>query len=429
MIKYGVDIPVQISLHVDVAIDANENILTPGVEETIRARIQQLAQPILLDEESDNPLVMSEPGEKAIDLENAEDKPAVNARGYLDTRQDRTVFVSDGISKGDHYCSFWRRLDATGGTHRMKSPNLPERDTFVEAQEDLDEYAKSRNWPEIDYDAAKSGEPINAGTSTQEPTADESVVLIPEPGESTQDFIGRVKKDFNELENSDSESTAQAEQLTQPTTDEKQIKQQSPPTVPPPLSEIIRQGDFFIKREESRTKHMAYDPIEVLDVDREKSEVRVKIGITKFTALDQFYRLVLCPATVHEDDLLYNGMVTVKVIDVSQKLAYLAQADEKPWPVEWDDLDCRYVMLQRAVVENADTEPDPPVEDIPISSQLKVGSRIKHSVNGGAGEVMDLMDNAASIKWDDKPNENPEWLSFDVINELYELDDQQVTVV
>lgn len=59
------------------------------------------------------------------------------------------VFVSSGISKGDKWMTV-RQKKPTSGTHRIKSPKLPVRDTREEAQLDLDAYALSKKWDEAD---------------------------------------------------------------------------------------------------------------------------------------------------------------------------------------------------------------------------------------------------------------------------------------
>jgi hypothetical protein len=63
---------------------------------------------------------------------------------YLDGNGDQ-VFVSSGISSG-----VWMTMKQNkGGMHRVKSPNLPVRKTFAQAQEDLDAYAKRRGWGKL----------------------------------------------------------------------------------------------------------------------------------------------------------------------------------------------------------------------------------------------------------------------------------------
>lgn len=59
------------------------------------------------------------------------------------------VFVSSGISGGTVWMSV-RRKKPAAGTHRIKSPRLPLRDTREEAQKDLDAYAQSRGWREAE---------------------------------------------------------------------------------------------------------------------------------------------------------------------------------------------------------------------------------------------------------------------------------------
>lgn len=53
-----------------------------------------------------------------------------------------TVLVSKGL--GDTFMSF--RISRSGGLHRVKSPQLPERKTFDKAQADLNKYAIAKQW-------------------------------------------------------------------------------------------------------------------------------------------------------------------------------------------------------------------------------------------------------------------------------------------
>jgi len=59
------------------------------------------------------------------------------------------VLVSCGISGGDKWMTV-RQKKPTSGTHRIKSPKLPVRETQKEAQQDLDAYALSKNWDVAD---------------------------------------------------------------------------------------------------------------------------------------------------------------------------------------------------------------------------------------------------------------------------------------
>jgi ParB/RepB/Spo0J family partition protein len=54
----------------------------------------------------------------------------------------RALFVSDGISQGKSWATYWRK--ASGSLARLRSPNLPERVTREEAQDDLDTWAEAR---------------------------------------------------------------------------------------------------------------------------------------------------------------------------------------------------------------------------------------------------------------------------------------------
>jgi hypothetical protein len=56
------------------------------------------------------------------------------------------VFVSNGIdTTGRRWFSVWQK-DTGHGTHRIKTKFLPIRDTFDEAQHDLNVYAAKRGW-------------------------------------------------------------------------------------------------------------------------------------------------------------------------------------------------------------------------------------------------------------------------------------------
>ena len=54
------------------------------------------------------------------------------------------VVVSSGISGGNAYMAC--RVRKSGSLQRIKSKNLPIRNTRNEAQEDLDLYAENRGW-------------------------------------------------------------------------------------------------------------------------------------------------------------------------------------------------------------------------------------------------------------------------------------------
>jgi len=55
------------------------------------------------------------------------------------------VFVSSGIST-DGKTWLTVRQKKGKGTHRVKSPALPIRETLAKAQEDLDAYAERKGW-------------------------------------------------------------------------------------------------------------------------------------------------------------------------------------------------------------------------------------------------------------------------------------------
>ena len=66
------------------------------------------------------------------------------AKMYRDVK-DCLVFVSSGISGGAVWMTV-RQKKPGAGTHRVKSPRLPLRETPEQAQQDLDAYALARGW-------------------------------------------------------------------------------------------------------------------------------------------------------------------------------------------------------------------------------------------------------------------------------------------
>lgn len=70
----------------------------------------------------------------------------------------RYVFVGQGLHSGTDGTWFtlykkWPYVGRGTGTHRLKSPSLPERPTKEEAQADLDKYAESHGFiDEMTYD-------------------------------------------------------------------------------------------------------------------------------------------------------------------------------------------------------------------------------------------------------------------------------------
>jgi len=55
-------------------------------------------------------------------------------------RRTRILFVSDGISGGRSWATYYRK--PSGSLARLKTPRLPLRASRAEAQADLDEYAQ-----------------------------------------------------------------------------------------------------------------------------------------------------------------------------------------------------------------------------------------------------------------------------------------------
>jgi hypothetical protein len=64
-------------------------------------------------------------------------------RLYADT-DGNVYFVSTGIAEGQYMTVRRRRYGI--GTHRVKSPRLPLRQTEEEAWKDLEAYAASKHW-------------------------------------------------------------------------------------------------------------------------------------------------------------------------------------------------------------------------------------------------------------------------------------------
>lgn len=71
---------------------------------------------------------------------------SIDTKTYYD-ENDAHVFVSSGISGGSVWMTV-RRKKASAGTHRLKSPALPLRDTREEAQRDLEAFAAKKGWKE-----------------------------------------------------------------------------------------------------------------------------------------------------------------------------------------------------------------------------------------------------------------------------------------
>jgi hypothetical protein len=75
--------------------------------------------------------------------------PCKFVRSYLDAEGNK-VFVDTGLwNYGEHFMSFRRKPKAGAGMHRVKTKFLPERESFDEAQEDLNEYAEQKGWKKI----------------------------------------------------------------------------------------------------------------------------------------------------------------------------------------------------------------------------------------------------------------------------------------
>ena len=68
-------------------------------------------------------------------------------RIYLDENGAK-VFVSSGIAT-DGKTWLTVRQKKGKGTHRIKSPSLPIRETLAKAQEDLDAYAERKGWKQL----------------------------------------------------------------------------------------------------------------------------------------------------------------------------------------------------------------------------------------------------------------------------------------
>lgn len=59
------------------------------------------------------------------------------------------VFVSSGIATDGKTWLTVRQKPGKHGTHRIKSPALPIRDSLAKAQADLDAYAKKKKWEAV----------------------------------------------------------------------------------------------------------------------------------------------------------------------------------------------------------------------------------------------------------------------------------------
>jgi len=58
------------------------------------------------------------------------------------------LFVSDGISRGEWFMTFYQK-PKTGSLKRLVTSWLPQRKTFIEAQIDLDMFARVRKLDEV----------------------------------------------------------------------------------------------------------------------------------------------------------------------------------------------------------------------------------------------------------------------------------------
>lgn len=64
-----------------------------------------------------------------------------------ETIDARVLYVSQDWLDG-LYRTFWQT--ASGSLHRVRSKDLPPRETAEEAQADLDEYARKNRFPEVE---------------------------------------------------------------------------------------------------------------------------------------------------------------------------------------------------------------------------------------------------------------------------------------
>jgi hypothetical protein len=69
----------------------------------------------------------------------------------------RTVFVSDGISRGETWMTCYCKPGSTS-THRLKSPALPLRSERSQAEADLEQYAAGHGFETIDAGQGRSAQ-------------------------------------------------------------------------------------------------------------------------------------------------------------------------------------------------------------------------------------------------------------------------------
>jgi hypothetical protein len=116
---------------------------------------------------------------------------------WIDDR-GRFVQVFRGLGKSGWMCG---TITASGGWHRLKSPSLKTRTTQAKAQDDLDSYARRKNWNPVPESTNLTA---TVADSSPRPPKDsveylqERLAQVIDPASDPRDTIARVKKSFAE---------------------------------------------------------------------------------------------------------------------------------------------------------------------------------------------------------------------------------------
>ena len=472
--KCSIDVPVMTRIRVDVSI-AGES-LPSGVEDIFLARVQALGAPIGLDEESREPLVLGGNGPAGIRMlaseeQSPEPSPSdedenleAPKQSYVDEKKSRQVFVGQGLGHGDDapWMSFWKSLDGTGGTHRLKSPRLPERATQSAAQRDLNEYAADQKWPALTddkgdvipdeaiadnalFDALHAREGaaerwndrkamglsnFDLGVAIAEELTDDSLTPAVD---AIDQFIERVRdilsipQPVETVENRafEPEPTAEAfGPLPEPADpvgptngpEEPVATEEEEPIVIPPISTIARIGDYFVRLPSIASAGMSNQPRKILNIDDER--IHTDCGIIIFEKLDKNYRLVMDVHSVHVGDVLTNKFIASEVCEINGdagiSLRNLKNPADKPTPRAWSEIDGKWFFISRASTTAAEPADEPPADE-PV---LTAGSILQHKTNPERqGEVLEIEETAALVNWGTESS----YLSLEAVAESYTI--------
>lgn len=327
-------IPVQTEIEARVEIKTDLTQFNTGVAETIRARVQALGAPILMDEPEPNGVEMGmtepdteSPAEPAgagrlqmLDGGQVQvlDKPEPQAAEEADPEEEEPS-KTGGICLHCSATYVGIKLFEAPGFDYLVCKKCLAKITASEPEADIPEIGSVwRERANHDVTAVVTGPSGTAGLNFKRLTCPLAPHLI---GVECKDFIkhfGEIWEPtggFMNLEEDDkpkrkrrtkaemeADRAAAAEVgsqgIEEPRAEEVEPAVEpatEPATDPEPsaagLSSIIRVGDHFEKRADQRIKGKAYDSIRVLEVDHDGKRVRTEAGWTNFSALDQFYQL------------------------------------------------------------------------------------------------------------------------------------------